>query len=55
MLEYFEPFNWVQTIVMLVFKQISTDLFKEKITNKLLFANGPGDQGSISVRVIPKT
>ena len=36
MLEYLEPFNCVQTIVILVYKQISSDLFKNKITSKLL-------------------
>ena len=34
MLEYLEPFNRVQTIVILVCKQISSDSFK--ITYKLL-------------------
>ena len=36
MLEYLEPFNCVQTIVILVYKQISLDSFKNKITYKLL-------------------
>ena len=35
-LEYFERFNSVQTIVILVYKQIISDLFKNKITYKLL-------------------
>ena len=33
--EYLEPFNYVQTIVILVCKQISSDSFKNKITYKL--------------------
>ena len=36
MLEYLELFNCVQTIVILVCKQISSDSFQNKITNKLL-------------------
>ena len=35
-LEYLEPFNYVQSIVIIVCKQISSDSFKNKITNKLL-------------------
>ena len=35
MLEYLEPFNCVQTIVILVYKQISSDTFQNKITNNL--------------------
>ena len=30
MLEYFQPFNYVQTIVILVFKQINLDSFKNE-------------------------
>ena len=33
--EYQEPINYVQAIVILVCKQISSDSFKSKITNKL--------------------
>ena len=36
MLEYLELFNCEQTIVILVCKEISSDSFKNKITNKLL-------------------
>ena len=36
MLEYTEPFNYLQTIVILVSKQIGSDSFKNKITYKLL-------------------
>ena len=36
MLEYLEPFNCVQTMVILVCKQISSDSFETKITNKIL-------------------
>ena len=36
MFEYLEPFNCVQTIVILVCKQISSESFKNKITYKLL-------------------
>ena len=36
MFEYLEPFNCVQTKVILVCKQISSDPFKNKITYKLL-------------------
>ena len=36
MLEYLEPFNYVQTILILVYNQTSSDSFKNKITNKLL-------------------
>ena len=36
MLEYLETFNCVQTIVILVSKQISSISFKNKITYKLL-------------------
>ena len=39
MLEYFEQVNYVQTIVIFVSKQISSDAFKNKITNKLLTKN----------------
>ena len=35
-LEYLEPFNCVQTLVIHVCKQISSHTFKNKITNKLL-------------------
>ena len=35
MLEYLEPFNCVQTIVILVCKQINSDLFENKITNNI--------------------
>ena len=35
-LEYLEPFNYVQTIVISVCKQISFDSFKGDITYKLL-------------------
>ena len=36
MLEYLQLFNYVQTIVILVCKQISSDLFVNKINNNLL-------------------
>ena len=36
MLEYLEEFKCVQTILILVCKQISSDLFKNKISYKLL-------------------
>ena len=36
MLEYLEPFNYEQTIVALVCKQIISYSFKNKITYKLL-------------------
>ena len=36
MWEYFKPFNYVQTIIIHVCKQISNDSYKNKITNKLL-------------------
>ena len=36
MFEYLESFNYAQTIVILVWKQISSDSFKNKITYKLL-------------------
>ena len=38
MFEYLETFNCVQTILLLILvcQQISSDLFKNKITNKLL-------------------
>ena len=36
MLQFLKMFNYVQTIVILVYKQISSDSFKNKITNKLL-------------------
>ena len=36
MLESLEPFNCVQTIVIFVCKQISSDSFKDKITRKPL-------------------
>ena len=36
MLEYLEPFNCVQTIEILMCKQISSDSFKDKIIYKLL-------------------
>ena len=35
-LEYAEPFNYVQTIVILMYQPISSDSFKNKITYKLL-------------------
>ena len=35
MLEYLEPFNCEQTIVILVWKQISSDSFRHKSSNKL--------------------
>ena len=35
-LEYLEPFNCVQTKVILVCKQISSDSFINKISHKLL-------------------
>ena len=35
MLEYLDPFNFVQTIVILVCKQISSDSIENEITNKL--------------------
>ena len=34
--EYLEPLNCVQTVVILMCKQISLDSFKNKITYKLL-------------------
>ena len=34
--KYLESFNCVQTIVILMDKQINSDSFKNKITNKLL-------------------
>ena len=36
MLEYLEPFSSVQTIIILVCTQISSDSFKSMITYKLL-------------------
>ena len=36
LIEYLEPFNCVQTIVILVCKQISSVSFKNKIIYKLL-------------------
>ena len=36
MLEYLEPFNCVQTIVIFVCKQIRSDSFENKIAYKLL-------------------
>ena len=36
MLEYLEPFECVKTIVILVFKPINPDSFKNKNTYKLL-------------------
>ena len=36
MLEYLEPFNLVQTIVIFECKQMSSDSFKNKIINKQL-------------------
>ena len=36
MSEYLESFNYVQTIVILVYKQINSLTFKSKITYKLL-------------------
>ena len=36
MLEYLEPFDCKQTVIILVCKQISSDSFKSKSTNKLL-------------------
>ena len=37
MLEYLEPFNCVQTVVILVCKQISLDSLKNNITYKLIY------------------
>ena len=36
MLKYLEPINCVQTVMMLVYKQINSDSFKNKNNNKLL-------------------
>ena len=36
MFEDLEPFNCVQTIVIFVYQQISSDSFKNKMTNNLL-------------------
>ena len=41
MLRDLEPFNCVQTIVILLGKQINFDSFKNKITNKLLTYKSP--------------
>ena len=35
-LEYLEPFNYVQTIVIFVRKEINSELFKNMISNKLM-------------------
>ena len=39
MLEYMEPVNCEQTTVIVVCKQINSESFKNKITNKLLIKN----------------
>ena len=42
MWEYLKPFNYVETKVTFVYKQICSDSFRNKITYKLLIAQWAG-------------